>query len=71
MRPHELREMTEQELELRHLEVEKELFNLRFQKSMGQLENPLRLRTTRRELARVKTIIHERKLAQITGTGDE
>ena len=69
MRPYELREMTDQELELRLGEVEKELFNLKFQKTTGQLENPMTLRTVRRELARVKTIIRERKDAGSTATG--
>jgi len=71
MRPDELREMTDQELQLHLGDVEKEMFNLRFQKRTGQLENALRLRTIRRELARAKTIVHERENAQTAAKGDE
>jgi large subunit ribosomal protein L29 len=44
------------ELRQRESELRKELFNLRIQKQVGQLENPVRTRTVRRELARVLTI---------------
>jgi len=39
----------------------KEIFNLRFQKASGQLENTTRVRQARREIARIKTILHERR----------
>jgi large subunit ribosomal protein L29 len=39
----------------------KELFNLRFQRASGQLENTMRVRQARREIARIKTILHERR----------
>ena len=42
---------------------EEELFNLRFQMSIGQLENSNRLKTVRREIARLKTVLRERQLA--------
>ena len=47
------------ELRQRESELRKELFNLRIQKQIGQLENPVRSRTVRRELARVLTVAHE------------
>jgi large subunit ribosomal protein L29 len=47
------------ELRQRESELRKELFNLRIQKQVGQLENPVRTRTVRRELARVLTIARE------------
>lgn len=47
------------ELRQRESELRKELFNLRIQKQVGQLENPVRTRTVRRELARVLTIASE------------
>lgn len=59
-----LREMTVEELDHQYDETQKELFNLRIQKSSGQLENPARLRLLRRELARIKTIKNERGEAQ-------
>jgi large subunit ribosomal protein L29 len=48
--------MTMDELGGMEADLTRELFNLRFQKATGQIQNPLRLRTARRELSRVKTI---------------
>ncbi len=58
-----IREMTEVELNAELESMKKELFNLRFQHVTGQLENPLKLRETKRDIARVKTIIREKQLA--------
>ena len=44
--------------------MKKELFNLRFQHVTGQLENPVKMREVKREIARVKTIIREKELAK-------
>ena len=44
-------------------ELRQEMFNLRMQKSFGQMENPARLRIVRRDLARVKTVIREKEKA--------
>ena len=49
------------ELSTRLLELKKEAFNLRFQRSSGQLENTARVRVVRREIARIKTILSERR----------
>jgi large subunit ribosomal protein L29 len=62
MKPKDLRILSNDELHTRERECKEELFNLRFQKVSGQLSNPLRLRLLRKELARIKTIIHERVL---------
>ncbi|MBI4596151.1 MAG: 50S ribosomal protein L29 [Candidatus Tectomicrobia bacterium] len=64
MKVEELRSLSLQELVDKEGELKKELFNLRFQKATGQIENPMRLRTTRKEIARVKTIINELKKRQ-------
>ena len=63
MKAPDMRELSDEELEHHLDEQQRELFNLRMQKSTGQLENPARLRVLRRDLARVKTIMHEREKA--------
>ena len=55
-----MREMTEVELNNELAKMKKELFNLRFQHVTGQLENPVKMREVKREIARVKTIIRDR-----------
>lgn len=62
MKPTEIRELTDDELLARESELKRAAFNLRVQFSTGQLENTAALRTTKRDLARVKTVIRERKL---------
>ena len=47
------------------VEAKKELFNLRFQHVTGQLENPVKLRETKRDIARIKTIIREKELEKV------
>ena len=58
-----MREMTEVELTGELDKMKKELFNLRFQHVTGQLENPVKMRELKKEIARVKTILRERELA--------
>ena len=60
-----IREMTEKELNAELLKMKKDLFNLRFQHVTGQLENPIKLRDTKRNIARIKTIIREKELANV------
>ncbi len=60
-----MREMTDKELNAELLKMKKDLFNLRFQHVTGQLENPIKLRDTKRNIARVKTIIREKELAAV------
>jgi large subunit ribosomal protein L29 len=58
----ELRELSDEELLSRLTESKQELFNLRFQNATGQLDNHRRLQLVRREIARIYTILHQRKL---------
>lgn len=57
-----LREMTSEELEQKLNELNDELFNLNMRRSLKALDNPLRLRQLRREMARVKTVLKEDRL---------
>ena len=57
-----IREMNETELETRLADLKKELFNLRFQNAINQLENPMRLKAVKKEIAIVKTIMRENEL---------
>jgi len=61
MKASKIREMTGEELDKKELDISEELFKLRFQHVTGQLENPVRLRYLRRELAQVKTIRREKE----------
>jgi large subunit ribosomal protein L29 len=60
LRARELRELTDEELENRLADTRQELFNLRFQTATGVLENSARLRTAKREIARILTVQNER-----------
>ncbi|MCI6820947.1 MAG: 50S ribosomal protein L29 [Clostridiales bacterium] len=62
-----IREMSEAELNAELIRMKKDLFNLRFQHVTGQLENPVQMRETKRDIARVKTIIREKELAKVQG----
>lgn len=57
----ELRDLTAEELEARARDLEDQLFRMRLQQSLGQLDAPLKLRFSRRDLARVKTILTEKQ----------
>jgi len=63
-RPSELRELSDDELEHRLTERRQELFNLRFQSVTGALENSARLKLTKREIARILTVVNEREAAK-------
>jgi large subunit ribosomal protein L29 len=56
------REMSEDELQQKARELSEELFNLRFQLSMGVAKNPSRVQQAKRDLARAKTVLREREL---------
>lgn len=64
MELNKIREMSEVELNAELLKMKQDLLNLRFQHVTGQLENPLKLRETKRDIARVKTIIREKQLEE-------
>jgi large subunit ribosomal protein L29 len=61
MKPRQLRDLSDDELQQKLAETRQELFNLRFQSATGALENPARLRLAKREIARILTIRHERE----------
>jgi len=58
----QLRDLTADELKRKLAELKEELFNLRFQLAMGQLDNPMRVREVRKDIARVMTVMREREL---------
>ena len=57
-----IREMNDVELNKKLVDLKEELFHLRFQNAINQLDNPMRLKAVRKEIAVVKTIIREREL---------
>ncbi len=63
LKPSALRDMSVDEIEVRIGELREELFNLRFRNSMKQLDNPLKIREGRRELARLLTVLSEKRSA--------
>ena len=68
---HELDEMNDVDLETRLREAKEELFNLRFQAATGQLESHGRLRTVKRDIARIYTVVRERELGIRQAPGSE
>ncbi len=62
MKATELRGLSSEELESRIDQLKDELFNLRFQLATGQLENPMRIRQVRKDIARAKTVLRQREL---------
>ena len=59
----ELRDLSVEDLRAKAKELDDQGFRLRLQKAMGQLESPIKVRTTRREVARIKTIIRQKEQA--------
>ena len=59
-----MRDMGIDEIELRVAELREELFNLRFRNSLKQLDNPLKIRASRREMARLLTVLTEKQRTQ-------
>ena len=64
MKLEKMRELSEAELNNELGKMKKELFNLRFQHVTGQLENPIKMRDVKKEIARVKTIIREKEISK-------
>jgi len=62
MKASEIRELNKDELENKIKELKEELFNLRFQHAINQLDNPLRLKSVKKDIARTMTILREREL---------
>ena len=63
MKSQQVRDMSEDELRGKEKELQEQLFRLRFQKSIGQLDNAMKIRETRRDIARVKSVLRERTQA--------
>lgn len=70
MKAHELRAMSREELDERVRELRQELFNLRFRGTTQQLDNPLRKRIARRDLARTLTVLRELELGLQRSAGE-
>jgi large subunit ribosomal protein L29 len=64
VRPEKIREMGEGELRGKEKELQEQLFRLRLQKAIGQLDSGVKIRATRRDIARVKTILKETQARQ-------
>ncbi|MBI2880977.1 MAG: 50S ribosomal protein L29 [Candidatus Tectomicrobia bacterium] len=64
MKPQQFRDLTEDELAAKERELREELFNLRFQRATGRVENPMRVRQVRRDIARARTIARQRTRAR-------
>ncbi len=67
MRAKEIRDLTLEEMRQKEQELTEELFRLRLRQSTGQIDNPMRLRALRRDIARIKTIRHERARQETGG----
>lgn len=65
MKPKELRKMSEEELTSELKSLKEQLFRLRFQLATAQLENPMRIRQVKKDIARVHTILRERELQEL------
>ncbi len=69
MKASELRELSSEELNERLDHLRDELFNLKFQNATGQLESPMRVPQTKKDIARVLTILKEMELAEVEAEG--
>jgi large subunit ribosomal protein L29 len=58
MKISELKELTADELKAKEAELREQMFKLRFQKSVGQLENPLKIKNIRKDIARIQTLLN-------------
>lgn len=63
MKASEIKYLSENELETKLAELKEELFNLRFQLAVNQLENPSRIKAVKKDIARIKTVQRERELS--------
>ncbi len=59
-----LRDLSTAELEKKVVDLKEELFNLRFQMATGQLENPMKIKEIRKDIAKAKTILREREIKE-------
>ena len=63
MKVTEMRDKSVDELQIREKELSEQLFKLRFQRATGRIENPMKIREVKREIARIKTLLTERSNA--------
>lgn len=63
MKAEEIRALSSEEMERKLTELKHELFNLRFQHEVGQLENPSKMKESKRDIARIKTVLNEMALS--------
>jgi large subunit ribosomal protein L29 len=66
MKAFEIRNLSDGEIETKMEEAYEELFNLRFQLAIGQVKDPSRITLLKRNIARMKTVLNERKLASVS-----
>ena len=62
MKPAEIRELSADDLQAKLKEARAELFNLRFQLAINQLDNPMRISAVKKDIARVKTVLRENEI---------
>ena len=67
MKSEQIKKMSEVELNAEVKKLKNELFNLRFQHVTGQLENPIKMRDIKKDIARCKTVLREKQLKNIEG----
>jgi large subunit ribosomal protein L29 len=67
MKVNEFRDLSELELDKKAIDLKQELFNLRFQLAVNQLDNPMRIKAVKRQIAIIKTIQRERELVAANG----
>ncbi len=64
MKISEIKKLTNEDLNNKLKDLKSELFNLRFQLAVNQLENPMRIKAVRKDIARVQTVLRERELSE-------
>ena len=62
MKAAEIRELTDAELETKLKDLKAELFNLRFQLAINQIDNPMRIRAVKKDIARIQTVLRQNEL---------
>ncbi len=63
MKTNEIRDMSQDERQTKLVDLKQALFNLRFQHEIGQLENPRKITETKRDIARIKTVVRESEVS--------
>ena len=63
MKAKEVRELSNEQLSAKLVELKKDLFNLRLQLAINQLDNPVKIQETKRDIARIQTMLRERELS--------